>query len=101
HATISGSHRDTINLIPCGHTILALSTFAEEAAISTTDLPRKASRTVSTTWNGARESAFRYTVSALNLLSASGSVGSMPVNTLPSVVMTTTVALDPSAARIS
>src|SRR5437867_7066006 len=88
----SGPHRDTITFIPYGDTIFALSTFVGDAASSTTDLPRKASRTVSTVWNGTRESAFTYTVSALKLLSAPGSVGSMPANTFPPAVMATTVA---------
>ena len=54
---ISDLHRDTVTFIPYGDTNFALSTFAG-AASSTTDLPRKASRTVSTVWNGTRESAF-------------------------------------------
>ena len=53
-----GPHRDTITFIPYGDTNFALSTFVGEAASSTTDLPRKASRIVSTVWNGTRESAF-------------------------------------------
>src|SRR5260370_34674418 len=84
-----GLHRDTITFIPYGDTIFALSTFVGDAASSTTDLPRKASRTMSTIWNCTRESAFTYTVSALKLLSAPGSVGSMPANTFPSAVMAT------------
>ena len=97
----SGPHRDMITFIPYGDTILALSALAGDAASSTTDLPRKASRIVSTVWNGTRESAFTYTVSTFKLLSAAGSVGSMPANTLPSAVMATTVAFGSSAARIS
>jgi hypothetical protein len=57
---VSGPHRDTITFIPCGDTLVAFATCAGDAASSTTDFPRKASRIVSTVWNGTRESAFTW-----------------------------------------